>query len=145
MSSLVTFLVVPDLMVLLAVNVVLWAWVVLVPPVVLRVRRLHFGASGLALPGVIVIAEENAHGFPPEVVIRHEIVHQAQFRRYTPVGAAVLLGWHYGLGVLRARCPEEATLRHLWQNHPLENEANAAMTRTDPLPRLIGWPRTPSA
>ncbi|MBK8997610.1 MAG: hypothetical protein IPM35_17920 [Myxococcales bacterium] len=44
-----------DLGAIVGVNLVLWVWVLCVPTVVMKVRWLHLGAQGLALPGVILL------------------------------------------------------------------------------------------
>jgi hypothetical protein len=115
-----------------------WLWVALVPTVVVRVRRLPVrGALAVALPGLIAVTPGAEH----ESVIRHELQHQKQMRRYSPLGASLLLAHHYLLSALRCRLRSGAwpTFWELWSSNPLEREANAAMRSSDPLPPLIGW------
>ena len=47
-----------DLIIVAVVTLALWAWVWLVPVRVIKVKRLHMGAKGLALPGLIFLTEE---------------------------------------------------------------------------------------
>lgn len=114
----------------LGVNLVLWAWIALVPIMVLRVRRVPFGALGMALPGLILV-----RGDMGDSVIRHELVHQDQMRRWSPLGAAVLLGLYYGRGFLRHRLLDQSTFMQLYAQNPLELEANRLMFEDSPLPR----------
>ena len=125
-----------ELLIVLAVGFGPWIWVLLIPPVVIFVKRLHFnGAVGLALPGVILLTDTtNA-----KQVLRHELTHQKQMRSYSPLGVAALLGWHYGRGFVRHffhyhRVP---SFWQLWRENPLEKEANLAMNLDEPLPRMI--------
>jgi len=120
-----------------------WIWVGFVPTVVVRVRRLPVqGALAVALPGLIAVTPGAAH----ESVIRHELEHQKQMRRYSPLGAALLLAHHYLFSAVRGRLRSGSwpTFWSLWSINPLEREANAAMHAADPLPRLIGWPPPPA-
>lgn len=71
-------------------NLFLWAWVWLVPTFVVHVERIHAGALGVALPGVILLRRGT-----DEKVLRHEIQHVRQLLRYSPFGASLLLAWHY--------------------------------------------------
>lgn len=123
-----------ELLVLVMFELVMAVWLRVVPTVVVTVRRLHMGASGLALPGVVFIREGAG-----EHVLRHELAHQDQLRRYGVVGTLIRLGGHYLLGLGRAlratkKVPAFFTL---WARHPLELEANAAMCRGGPLPRHV--------
>lgn len=115
-----------DLAASLAVGAVLWLGLLVLPTVVVRVDRLHLGAYGLALPGVVFLVGDAGEG-----VLRHELEHQRQMLRYTPFGVAAFLGVWYGVGLLRGR----HTFRQLWEKNPLERGANAAMAGRDPLPR----------
>jgi len=117
---------------LIAPNLFLWAWVWLVPTFVIRVQRIYAGALGLALPGLILLRRD-----VDESVLRHELQHVRQLRRYSPLGASLLLAWHYSVPAIRhrhrtGRWPSFWTL---WQKNPLEIEANRAMRETKPLPR----------
>ena len=94
--------------------------------------------KGLALPGYIFLTEAAAN----ETVLCHEIVHQKQMLRYTPLGVAIYLGWHYGKGIVshymqHGRLPRFVDL---WATNPLEVEANSLMCSKAPLPRVSGWP-----
>lgn len=121
MSSILDFLLV-DLLGALVVNVILWFWVWFVSVKVIRVQKLwKSGALGMALPGFIFLtpAGDSPH------VIAHEMVHQKQFRRYSPLGTALLLGFYYGknLVVLRRSLGRWPTFWELWAANPLEIEA----------------------
>ena len=49
---------------------------------VVYTQRLHIqGAKALALPGVIILVDHGSHNIR---IIRHEMVHQEQYKRYTP-------------------------------------------------------------
>lgn len=119
---------------LIGINLVLWAWVWLVPPMVVRTRRLLAGAKGMALPGLILLRPGEG-----ESTLRHELVHLRQMRRYSPLGTALLLGWHYGNGFARHRRVDAPTLWRLWSQNPLEHEAMQDMHLTTPLPKVWGW------
>jgi len=132
-----------ELLIASVVALALHLWVLVVPTLVVRVRRLHLGAAGLALPGVVFLVDPS-DGF----ALRHELAHQAQMRRFSPLGVALFLGVHYGGGALivllvRRRRPR---LHALWARNPLEREANARAAENAPLPRLLwlgGAPPTP--
>ncbi len=123
-----TDLLVAQLAASLAVGAGLWLVLLVLPTLVVRVDRLHLGAYGLALPGVVFLA-----GDAGEPVLRHELEHQRQMRRYSPFGVAAFLGVWYGVGLLRRR----HTFWQLWEMNPLERGANAAMAGHEPLPRTI--------
>ena len=123
-----------EMMWLIGTNLVLWAWVWLVPPVVVRTSRLLAGAKGMALPGLILLRPGER-----ESTLRHELVHLKQMRRYSPLGTALLLGWHYGRGFARYRRVDAPTLWRLWSQNPLEHEAIQGMYLTNPLPKVWGW------
>jgi len=122
-------------------GVVLWAWVLLVPPYVVRVRRLYFGAGGLAVPGIIFLTDRR-FDYP---TLRHEYEHIRQMKRYSPLGLGVALGWYYGKGFLMGRFKKGRwpCLWELWRNCPIEREANDAMKSAESLPRIFG--RLPEA
>lgn len=140
-----------DLAAACGINLVLWAWVWAVPPRLVWVRHLFGGAQGLALPGLILIPErfrtdetdgtgESQRTDCPdraEVILRHELVHRDQMRRYSPLGTAILLGWHYAAGFLRHR--GRVSFLSLYLANPLELEAFRGQNRRDPLPRVLGW------
>ena len=125
-----------ELLPLLAVNTVLWLWIWLAPPLVLRFRYLPENILGLALPGLILVRPETY----TLRILRHELIHQRQMRRWSPMGTYLVQAWNYFLrpmGILLAhrRWPG---LRELYQANPLEREAFAAMDRDDELPRIWG-------
>lgn len=141
LETLITCLTV-DLAAACGINLVLWAWVWAVPPRLVWVRRLFGGAQGLALPGLILILarlkpDGSGGPGPAAAVLRHELVHRDQMRRYSPLGTALLLGWHYGAGFLRQR--GRVSFLDLYRANPLEREAFRGQERRDPLPRVLGW------
>jgi hypothetical protein len=111
-----------DLVIALVLNALLWLWVWLVPVKVIRVSRLwKSGALGMALPGVIFLTP----GGDSPRVIAHEMVHQKQFRRYSPLGTSLLLAFYYGLNLIRLRrtLGRWPSFWELWAVNPLEIEA----------------------
>lgn len=110
---------------LLGVNAALWLWVLLVPPRIVRVRWLPSGALGLALPGLVLLTTVG----DCRAVLRHELTHHLQMRRWSPLGVALQLGWHYLLRPLLqwVRGGDLPSFHDLYRTCPLEQEANAAM------------------
>jgi len=125
------------IIVLLAIIFIPWLWVLIMPTQVIKVRRLPFGGLGLAFPGFIFLTDAVWN----ERVLRHELAHQRQFRKYSPLGATLLLCYYYTKEFLRyrRRNGNSPTPWILWNQNPLEIEANAAMNDNTPLPRLKGW------
>jgi len=123
-----------DLSLAMLVNLGLWGWLWAVPTFVVTVPWLPLGGLGMALPGVVLLHRRAAL----DLVLRHELVHQQQLRRFTPLGAALLLGWHYGKGFLRQLLRGRLSFLELWRSNPLEQEANRRMYAREPLPRLLG-------
>jgi hypothetical protein len=123
-----------ELLTVAAVALALHLWVLVVPTVVVPVRRLHLGAAGLALPGLVFLVNPG-DGF----ALRHELAHQDQMRRFSPLGVALFLGVYYGIGALRALLIDRRRPRlyALWARNPLEREANARAAENAPLPRLL--------
>ena len=115
----------------LMLNLALWIWVWLFPILVKPVGRLPYGAPGLALPGIILLTHpDNAF------VLRHELAHIAQFRRYSPLGAHLLIAWHYGRHALstRRRTGHWPSKLELWSANPLEIAANQQACTGHPSP-----------
>jgi len=71
-----------DLLPLLELNLVLWLWVWLVPTLVLRFRFLPAGILGGALPGLVLVRAETFTWR----ILRHELFHVRQMRRWSPLG-----------------------------------------------------------
>ena len=75
----------------------------------------------MALPGSIFLtpAGDSPH------VLAHEMVHQKQFRRYSPLGASFLLAFYYVVNAIRLRrsLGRWPTFWELWAANPLEIEA----------------------
>lgn len=80
---------------------------VLLPPVVVRLRPGR--ALGMALPGLVLVARWDDH------ILRHEFAHIRQMRRWSPLGTALFLGWHYGRALAGGRSFLEA-----YYSNPLE-------------------------
>jgi hypothetical protein len=136
-SQLIVSSVLAEISVIVAVNLVLWLWVLLMPTRVVLVQRLHVsGAGGLALPGVIFLTASSFN----ERILRHEYTHIRQMKRYSPFGVAILLGFGYlrlaAIHIVRHR--SRPSFWQLYKQHPLEREAFAAMEKNDPLGRLKG-------
>jgi hypothetical protein len=126
-----------DITFTVGVLVLLWVWVLSVPPCVKRVRSLRCTkATGLALPRLILLTDR---GFT-RWALRHEYEHIRQMRRYSPLGMLVLLGWHYSWGYLFsvARHRRWPDFWQLWWENPLERQANAAANQSKPLPFMFG-------
>ncbi|MBK7962515.1 MAG: hypothetical protein IPK04_15790 [Bdellovibrionales bacterium] len=105
-----------------------WA-MMLIPPIVIPIRSLYGGAKGLSFLCFIFIKRAD---FGNERILRHELTHYKQQRRYSPYVVTVLLFWHYFVK------------NRIWRNFgeayhscPFELEAFAAMEKTDPLPKMI--------
>ncbi len=129
-----------DLAIISIINLALWLHLLLRPPTVLYIKRLHLGGKGLALPNLILLTHDVADD---SAVLRHEYTHIQQMKRYTPIGVALMLGWHYGRGylihILKYR--SLPSFISLWRTNPLEIEANQKMHLDTPLPPVKGWPR----
>lgn len=125
-----------DLLALLAIDLVLWLWVWAAPTLVLRFRFLPDGILGVALPGLVLVRAETYTW----KILRHELTHVRQMRRWSPLGTWLAQAWSYllrplGILVTQRRWPG---MRELYWANPLEREAFAAMERLDPLPRTWG-------
>ncbi|MEO1855794.1 MAG: hypothetical protein ABGY95_00310 [Rubritalea sp.] len=129
-----------DLAIVALINLVLWLYILLKPVTVRYVESLHLGGLALALPGVIFMTPRVAGN---EQVLRHELAHIQQLKRYTPIGVALMLGWHYGSGYISHFLKHRSlpAFASLWETNPLEIEANAKMGLDTPLPNIKGWPR----
>lgn len=115
-----------QLLATLALSAVLWL-ICLRPPTVYETPLLPPGAKGLALPGLIFLTPGLRE---PERtrVLRHEHEHQRQMRRYSPLGVALFLGWHYLGGALWARLRgRRVSFMELYNANPLERQAMAVM------------------
>jgi len=125
-----------DVLTLLVLNLALWLWVWAAPTLVLRFRFLPEGISGLALPGLILVRAE-AYTWR---LLRHELAHVRQMRRWSPLGICLAQCFSYllrpaGILLVRRRLP---SLGELYRSNPLEREAFAAMDQAGPLPRTWG-------
>ena len=125
-----------DLVPLLELNLILWLWVWMVPTLVLRFRFLPSGILGVALPGVILVRAET---FTPRI-LRHELVHVRQMRRWSPLGTWLAQVYSYILRPLAILLAQRRWpgLGELYRLNPLEREAFADMDREGPVPRTWG-------
>ena len=125
-----------DLLPILELNLFLWAWVWLVPTLVLRVRFLPAGILGLALPGLVLVRKE-AYTWR---LLRHELTHVRQMRRWSPLGLALAQGCNYLVRPLVILVTERRRpgMSELYYSNPREREAFAAMDGDGPLPRHWG-------
>ena len=126
-----------DLTLLILVNVILWLWVCFATVRVKQCNQLPMGGLALALPGYIFITPHHWK----ESVLRHELEHQRQMRKYSPLGVALFMGWYYGKSFLlkRIKTGSWPSFWSLWKANPLEIQANEVMYNTSPLPPLKGW------
>ena len=125
-----------DLFLLLMLDLALWLWVWVVPTLVLRFPLLPEGILGIALPGLVLVRADALNGR----LLRHELTHIRQMRRWSPLGTALAQAYNYILRPLwsllaRRRWPG---MRELYFSNPLEQEAFAAMDGDGPLPRTWG-------
>jgi hypothetical protein len=125
-----------DLLPLLELNLVLWLWVWVVPTLLLRFRFLPSGILGVALPCVILVRPETFTWR----ILRHELCHVRQMRRWSPLGTCLAQVYSYGLRPLLILLTQRRRpgLNELYWSNPLERQAFAAMDREDPLPRTWG-------
>jgi hypothetical protein len=126
----------PELLPLLEIDLVLWLWVWLAPTLVLRFRHLPDGILGVALPGLILVRAETFS----LAILRHELTHVRQMRRWSPLGTYLAQIWSYLLKPLGILLSERRWpgMRELYHANPLEREAYAAMDGDGPLPRTWG-------
>jgi hypothetical protein len=117
-------------------NVLLWAWVWVVPTLVVRFRFLPQGILGLALPGLVLVRGE-AYTLR---LLRHELAHVRQMRRWSPLGLCLAQAWNYLLRPLVILVSERRRpgMAELYYSNPREREAFAAMDEDRPLPRYWG-------
>jgi hypothetical protein len=125
-----------ELLPLLELNGLLWLWVWVVPTLVLRIPFLPGGILGLALPGVVLVRPETY----TLRILRHELWHVRQMRRWSPMGVGLAQLVRYlllpaAILLTQRRWPG---LGELYRSNPLERAAFAAMDREDPLPRHYG-------
>lgn len=121
---------------LLELDLALWAWIWVVPTLVLRCRRLPPGILGVALPGLVLVRPETY----TLAILRHELCHVRQMRRWSPLGTWLAQLYNYllrplGIALREHRWPGMAELYH---SNPLERQAFAAMDEDRPLPRNRG-------
>ena len=129
-----------DLLTLLGLDLVLWLWVWAAPTLVLRFAYLPDGIQGLALPGLVLVRAETYTWR----ILRHELTHVRQMRRWSPLGTWLAQVWSYllrPLGILLTQRRWPGLWELYWSN-PLEREAFAAMDLEGPLPR--SWGARPS-
>ena len=125
-----------DLATLLGIDLVLWLWVWAAPTLVLRFRFLPDGILGVAMPGLVLVRAETYTWR----ILRHELTHVRQMRRWSPLGTYLAQAWSYllrplGILLFQRRWPG---MRELYHANPLEREAFAAMDLEGPLPRTWG-------
>ena len=125
-----------DLMWLLELDAALWLWVWLVPTLVLRFRWLPSNIQGVAFPGLVLVRAETF----TKAILRHELTHVRQMRRWSPLGTWLAQAWSYLLRPcwILARHRRWPGLWELYYGNPLEREAFAAMNEEGPLPPTWG-------
>lgn len=125
-----------ELLPLLEFNCLLWLWVWVVPTLVLRFRFLPGGILGVALPGLILVRAETFTWR----ILRHELFHVRQMRRWSPLGIWLSQAYNYLLRPLAILISQRRWpgLGELYRSNPLERHAFEAMDRDTPLPRTWG-------
>ena len=126
----------PELLAILLGNGLLWLWVWLAPPLVVRANWLPGSILGLAFPGLILVRPETFTGR----ILRHELTHIRQMRRWSPLGTYLAQAWNYLLRPLAIllRQRRRPGIWELYWSNPLEREAFAAMDGEAALPRTWG-------
>ncbi|MEI7904986.1 MAG: hypothetical protein WCI43_06195 [Candidatus Firestonebacteria bacterium] len=105
-----------SLIIFAAVNIILWIWVAVVPTFAFSPKWFPESARGMApFPGIVLVG---LNWRKDESVLAHELHHQVQMKRYSPLGVAILLGWQYIVGIIRGKRG-----RALYRSIPLEAEA----------------------
>lgn len=125
-----------ELLPLLELNALLWLWVWVVPTLVLRFPLLPPRIQGVALPGLILVRAETFTWR----ILRHELHHVRQMRRWSPLGICLGQLFRYVLRPVAILAGQRRwpSLGELYRSNPLEVHAFAAMDRDDPLPRHWG-------
>jgi hypothetical protein len=121
---------------LLELDAILWLWVWAVPTLVLRFPFLPPGILGLAMPGLVLVRGETY----TLRILRHELCHVRQMRRWSPLGTWLAQVVNYLLRPLAILLTQRRWpgMGELYRTNPLERAAFAAMDREDPLPRSWG-------
>lgn len=120
-----------EILYLLIPNLVLWLYVWIVPPIVIRVEKLrYFGvdAFGMNILNFIILTEKG----DTESVFRHEYEHLRQQQIFSPMGLALVILFHYGYLYIRYRSFAEVYRRSF-----IEKWANDKMYDSGPLPKKI--------
>ena len=111
-----------QILILLAINAVLWILVALVPTFAFSPKWFPSAARGMApFPGIVIVGI-NWRG--DESVLAHELHHQVQMKRYSPLGVAILLAWQYIAGIIKGK-----RRMALYRSIPLEAEAFEMMDK----------------
>lgn len=125
----------------LLVELTLWLSLFIFKPRVVEMKDLHIsGAKGLALPNLILLKSEVFHS---ESVLRHELCHIDQMKRYTVGGTCLILAYHYIRLAFKykkdnGRFPE--SFWPLYRENPIEKEAYDVMYDPTPLREVVRIP-----
>lgn len=114
-------------------NLLLWAFVLLVPPVVVFSEYIltpKLNASGVSIFSFVVIKQ----GHFSEEILRHELRHHRQQQLFSPFGLAIVLLFHYGYLYFKHR-----NVLAVYRHSLIEKQANEAMKEEYPLPGMIVW------
>lgn len=121
-----------ELFLVLVPNFLLWLVIIISPVIVIKVRSIRYPwlkPKGLTFLHIILIEKESFN----QTILRHELVHVSQQRRFSPLGLALFMFLHYLYLFIRYRSFSEVYRRSL-----LEKEANSKMYDFNkPLPRIL--------
>jgi hypothetical protein len=120
-----------ELELVLFINLLLWAFILMVPPIVIRVNRIWYfkvRPSGMAFLNIILIKKDHFS----EPILRHELEHVRQQRLFSPLGMSLLMLAHYGWLLIRYR-----SLGEVYKRSWLEKRANTAMAGVGKLPCIL--------
>lgn len=124
-----------ELSIVLILNLLLWGFILAVPPLVFVMEKLwYFGArpAGLAFLNIIFIKRSHYS----EAVLRHELAHVRQQRMLSPVGMALVMIVHYVCLLCKYK-----SIAGVYRNSWFEKQANAAMYQNAKIPRHFTFGR----
>ncbi len=122
---------VEELLIIMVLNLLLWGMILIVPPIVIRVKRIKypkFTPWGLSVLNLIFVVREKES----EPLIRHELAHVRQQQLFSPFGMAILMLVHYSWLFIRFR-----SSKLVYAHSVFERLANEAMSENGPLPNIF--------
>jgi hypothetical protein len=129
------------LLTVLICNLAAELWMLLLPPVVIQIQRfplLRRQPHGMAFLNLVVIRSGMSNEWLGQV-LRHELEHIEQQKRFTPLGCAIIMIMNMGWLLIRYR-----SLKTAYWDAFLEKQARSAMDCQAPLPHLWFWPIRPN-